>query len=172
MLIGQSWYLNIRTCALPGCKNLEKCCTVDFHSIGTFERCACAFCVLHVFGWLARNIRIVDTVTCASGSMLSTEPGGKAPYAADLRTGMELSYRTVAANLNIALVLCIISTNGLWRLEMCTKKWLHNGHTSGHSDKLLILGLIIDSPSRYLSEVCHAFEDRCMWKVPFFICCM
>ena len=33
--------------------------------------------------------------------------------------------------------------------------------TLSHSDMLYILGLIIDSPSRYLSELCQAIEDVC-----------
>ena len=123
------------------------------------------------FGWLARDIRIVDTITCASCSMSSAEPGRKAPYAADLRwrmiwqrIGMELPYRTIAANLNVAL----------GTVHHINRRFVEIGdahpkvapqrtclRTLSHSDELFILGLIIDSPSRYLSEVCHAIEDVC-----------
>ena len=101
--------------------------------------------------------------------MLSAEPGRKAPYVADLRwrmiwqrIGMELPYRTISANLNVAL----------GTVHHINRRFVEIGdvhpkvapqrtclRTLSHSDELYILGLIIDSPSRYLSEVCHAVED-------------
>ena len=103
--------------------------------------------------------------------MISAEPHRKAPYAADLRwrmvwqrIGMELPYRTIAENLNV----------GLGTVYHINRLFLKTGdvlakpapqrialRTLNHSDELFIMGLIIDSPSLYLSELCHAVEDVC-----------
>ena len=114
--------------------------------------------------------------------MTSAEPRRKTPYAADLRwrmvwqrIGMELPYRTIAKNLNVALG----TVYHINRLFLDTGDVLAKPapqrtalRTLNHSDELFIIGLIIDSPALYLSELCHAVEDVAMWKMYFSICCV
>ena len=114
-------------------------------------------------------------------SMTSAEPGRKAPYAADLRwqmiwqqIGMELSYRSIAANLNVALG-TVYHTNCLFieTGDVLAKTAPRREHLTSlsHSDELFIIGLIIDSPSKYLSELCSAIEDVCeKWVSPSAVC--
>ena len=103
--------------------------------------------------------------------MTSAEPRRKAPYAADLRwrmvwqrIGMELPYRTIAKNLNVALGTVyhinrlFLDTGDVLAKPAPQRRALR---TLNHSDELFIIGLIIDSPSLYLSELCHAVEDVC-----------
>ena len=103
--------------------------------------------------------------------MTSAEPGRKAPYAADLRwrmiwqrIGMELPYRTIASNLNVALG-TVYHVNHLFLEtgDVLVKPAPQTAdvRTLSHSDELYIIGLIIDSPSFYLSELCHAIGDVC-----------
>lgn len=113
--------------------------------------------------------------------MSSAEPGRKAAYAADLRwrivwqrIGMELSYRTIAANLNVALGTVhnvnrrFIETGDVMPKKVPQRTELRS---LNHSDELFILGMIIDSPSHYLSELCHAIEDACGKRVsPSTVC--
>ena len=102
---------------------------------------------------------------------MSAEPRRKAPYAADLRwrivwqrLGMGLSYRTIATNLNVAL----------GTVHRINRRFEESGDVQpkqvpqrsglrilSHSDELFIIGLIIESPSLYLREICHAIEDLC-----------
>ena len=112
-----------------------------------------------------------------SCSMTSAEPGRKAPYAADLRwrmiwqrIWMELSYRSIATNLNVALgtvyhIIGLFIETG--DVNAKTAPCREHLKSLGHSDELFIMGLIINSPSKYLSELCSA---RCVWKtgVPFY----
>ena len=116
-----------------------------------------------------------------SCSMTSAEPGRKAPYAADLRwrmiwqrIGMELSYRSIAANLNVALG-TVYHINRLFieTGDVIAKTAPRREHLKSlsHSDELFIMGLIIDSPSKYLSELCSAIEDVCGKRVsPSTVC--
>ena len=113
--------------------------------------------------------------------MTSAEPGRKAPYAADLRwrmiwqrIGMELSYRNIAANLNVALGTVhhinslFMETGDVIPRRVPSREELRS---LSHSDELLIMGLIIDSPSKYLSELCSAIEDVCGKRVsPSTVC--
>ena len=103
--------------------------------------------------------------------MTSAEPGRKAPYAADLRwriiwqrIGMELSYRRIAANLNVALgTVYRINRHFVETGDVMPRKVPQrtNLRSLSHSDELFIIGLIIESPSHYLSEICHALEEVC-----------
>ena len=95
---------------------------------------------------------------------LSAEPGRKAPYSNDLRwrivwqrAGMELSFRHIARNLNIS-----IST-----AHSVYKKFEETGDVSPkvpegegkriltEQQELLVIGLLLDAPTLYLSEVCQ-----------------
>ena len=113
--------------------------------------------------------------------MTSAEPGRKAPYAADLRwriiwqrIGMELSYRKIASNLNVALgTVCHINRRFIDTGDVMPKKVSQRTElrSLSHSDELFIIGLICDSPSYYLSELCHAVEDVCGKRVsPSTVC--
>ena len=113
--------------------------------------------------------------------MTSAEPGRKAPYAADLRwriiwqrIGMELSYRKIASNLNVALGTVyhinrrFIETGDVMPNKLSQRTELRS---LSHSDELFIIGLICDSPSYYLSELCYAVEDVCGKRVsPSTVC--
>ena len=102
---------------------------------------------------------------------MSAEPRRKAPYAADLRwrmvwqrIGMGLSYRTIATNLNVALgtvhhINSRFEQNGDVQPNRVPQRTDHR--LLSHSDELFIIGLIIESPSLYLRELCHAIEDLC-----------
>ena len=113
--------------------------------------------------------------------MTSAEPGRKAPYAADLRwriiwqrIGMELSYRRIAANLNVALgTVYRINRHFVETGDVMPRKVPQrtNLRSLSHSDELFIIGLIIESPSHYLSEICHALEES-LWKTSFSCYCM
>lgn len=101
--------------------------------------------------------------------MTSAEPCRKAPYSLDLqwrviwqRIGMELSYRKIAANLSISV----------GTAYNVFKVFYHSGDVNpkkqperkgqrilNHYDEMFVIGLIIDSPSTYLSELCQAIED-------------
>ena len=112
--------------------------------------------------------------------MTSAEPGRKTAYAADLRwrivwqrIGMELSYRSIAANLNVA----VGTVHHIYRRfietgDVLPKKVQRTELRSlNHFDELFVIGLIIDSPSQYLSELCHAIEDVCGKQVsPSTVC--
>lgn len=114
-------------------------------------------------------------------AMSSAEPGRKTAYAADLRwrivwqrIGMELSYRTIAANLNVALGTVhnvnrhFIETGDVMPKKVPQRTELRS---LNHSDELFTLGMIIDSPSQYLNELCHAIEDVCgQWVSPSTVC--
>ena len=107
--------------------------------------------------------------------MTSAEPSRKAPYAADLRwrmiwqrLGMELSYWSIAANLNVALGTVhhinrlFMETGDVIPMRVPSREELRS---LSHSDELLIIGLIIDSPGNYLSELCGAIKDVCGKRV-------
>ena len=113
--------------------------------------------------------------------MTSAEPHRKTPYAADLRwriiwqrIGMEFSYRRIAAYLNVALeTVYHINRRFIETGDVMPKK--ASQHTElrslSHSDELFIIGLIFDSPSHYLSELCHAVKDICGKRVsPATVC--
>ena len=113
--------------------------------------------------------------------MTSAEPGRKAPYAADLRwriiwqrIGMELSYRKIASNLNVALgTVYHINHRFIETGDVMPNKLSHRTElrSLSHSDELFIIGLICDSPSYYLSELCYAVEDVCGKRVsPSTVC--
>lgn len=74
---------------------------------------------------------------------------------------MELPYRTIAKNLNVALgtVYHIFLVTGDVLAKPAPQRTALR--TLSHSDELFIMGLIIDSPGLYLSELCHAVEDVC-----------
>ena len=113
--------------------------------------------------------------------MTSAEPGRKAPYSPDLRwrmvwqrIGMDLSYRKIASNLNVALGTAH-NINHLFRKtgDVVPQKIPQRNELRilSHSDELFIIGLIIESPSYYLSELCHAIEDVCGKQVsPATVC--
>ena len=107
--------------------------------------------------------------------------GRKAPYSPDLRwrmvwqrIGMDLSYRKIASNLNVALGTAH-NINHLFRKtgDVVPQKIPQRNELRilSHSDELFIIGLIIESPSYYLSELCHAIEDVCGKQVsPATVC--
>ena len=113
--------------------------------------------------------------------MTSAEPGRKAPYAVDLRwrmvwqrIGMEFSYRNIAANLNVALGTVhhinrlFFETGDMVLKRVCRREELRS---LSHSDELLIIELVIESPSKYLSELCSVVEDVCGKRVsPSTVC--
>ena len=113
--------------------------------------------------------------------MTSAEPGRRTPYSLDLRwriiwqrIGMELSYRRTAANLNVALG-TVYNINRLFKKtgDVLPNKIPRRNELRllSHSDELFIIGLIIDSPSYYLSELCNAIEDVCGKRVsPSTVC--
>jgi hypothetical protein len=73
-------------------------------------------------------------------------------------------YRTIAENLNVALgTVYHINSLFLKTGEVLAKQAPKRTalRTLNHSDELFIMALIIDSPSLYLSELCHAVEDVC-----------
>ena len=122
---------------------------------------------------LLRGIFDFDSRVLASKIMASTsaKPARKAPYAADLRwqmiwqrIRMGLHYQEIAANLNVALG-TVYNINRLFvdTGDVIPKKVPRREHLRSltHTDELLILGLIIDSPSSYHSELCSAIRDVC-----------
>ena len=113
--------------------------------------------------------------------MTSAEPGRKAPYAVDLRwrivwqrIGMDISYRNIAKNLNVALG-TVHHINKLFKRtgDVMPKKMPERieSRILSHSDELFIIGVIIESPSYYLSELCGAIKDVCGKQVcPSTVC--
>ena len=77
---------------------------------------------------------------------------------------MELSYRSIATNLNVALGTVyhinhlFIETGDVIPRKAPQRTELR---TLTHSDELFILGVITDHPSSYLKELCSAIEDVC-----------
>lgn len=77
---------------------------------------------------------------------------------------MELSYRRIASNLNIS----VGTAYNVYRLfydsgDVTPQKQPERRaiRSLSHLDELLIVGLIIDSPSTYLRELCQAIEEIC-----------
>ena len=97
--------------------------------------------------------------------MSSAEPSRRAPYSGDLRwrvvwqrIAMELPYRKIASNLNIATGTAV----NIYRRFCNTGKVEHskqpqrlNARALTNTDELFIIGLVLDNPSYYLSEMCQ-----------------
>lgn len=95
---------------------------------------------------------------------MSAEPGRKAPYSKDLRwrvvwqrIGMELSYREISKNLCLSLG----TVHNHFKLfehtgEVAAKTSNREAtRTLSEYDELTVVGLLLDDPSMYLSEVCQ-----------------
>ena len=95
---------------------------------------------------------------------MSAEPGRKAPYSSDLRwrvvwqrIGMELTFREIANNLSLSLGTV---HNHFKRFQLTgevTPTVCNRDSTRmlSEHDELIIVGLLLDDPSMYLSEVCQ-----------------
>ena len=96
---------------------------------------------------------------------MSAEPGRKAPYSSDLRwrvvwqrIGMELSFREIADNLCLSLG----TVHNYFKRFQLTGEVAPAKVSSREStrvlsehDELTIVGLLLDDPSMYLSEMCQ-----------------
>ena len=98
--------------------------------------------------------------------MASAEPGRKAPYSVDRivwqRIGMDFEFRKIAQNLNVSLgtVHNIYKQFSLTGDVTPKKQPLRRDCRSlGQCDELLILGIILDTPSTYLQELCQAVRE-------------
>ena len=100
---------------------------------------------------------------CANTEMTSAEPSRRAPYSADLRwrvvwqkIAMELPYKRIAANLNIATGTAVniyrrfCNTGGVKHTKQPQRL---NLRVLTDNDELFIIGLVLDNPSLYLSEM-------------------
>ena len=95
---------------------------------------------------------------------MSAEPGRKAPYSSDLRwrvvwqrIGMELTFCEIANNLSLSLGTV---HNHFKRFQLTgevTPMVCNRGSTRmlSEHDEPIIVGLLLDDPSMYLSEVCQ-----------------
>ena len=96
--------------------------------------------------------------------IMSAEPGRKAPYSSDLswhvvwqRIGMELAFREIATNLCPSLGTVY---NHFKRFQMTgevapTVSNRDSTRKLSQHDELIIVGLLLDDPSLYMSEVCQ-----------------
>ena len=94
----------------------------------------------------------------------SAEPGRKAPYSTDLRwrvvwqkAGMELSFRDIARNLNIAVgTVCNIWKKFVDTGDVTPRKtdFVDRRYLSDR-DELIILGILYEDCTSYLSEICQ-----------------
>ena len=98
---------------------------------------------------------------------MSCEPGRKSAYSADLRwrvvwqrIGMELTFMKIAVNLNIS---CSTAQTTFKRFEQ-TGDVSPRGQPSrkemrclSDADEIYILGLVLESPSMYLCELCQEY---------------
>lgn len=96
---------------------------------------------------------------------LSAEPDRKSPYHADVcwrviyqRIGMNLTYFEIASNLNIAVstayrIFRIFNLTG----EVCRVTHQQRSATKklNMQEELFVIGLVLNEPSMYLSEVCR-----------------
>jgi len=101
--------------------------------------------------------------------MTSAEPGRKAPYSRDIRwrvvwqrIGMELPFKKIAMNLNIAASTAYLhykrfETTGEVRSTPQPQKESTRKLTT--RDELFIIGLFLANPTVYLHEVCHQVEE-------------
>ena len=101
--------------------------------------------------------------------MASAEPGRKAPYSVDLRwrivwqrIGMDFEFRKIANNLNVSLD----TVHNIYKQFSLTGNVAPKQQPSrigcrslDHSDELFILGIILDTPSTYLQELCQAVHE-------------
>ena len=111
---------------------------------------------------------------------MSAEPGRKAPYSNDLRwrvvwqrVGMEHTFREIANNLCLSLGTVHnhfkrFQTTGEVAPTVCNRD--STRMLSPH-DELIIVGLLLDDPSMYLSEVCQKISTLAGLEVsPATIC--
>ena len=100
---------------------------------------------------------------------MSAEPGRKAPYSKDIawrvvwqRIAMELPFRKIAKNLNLSLGTVhnmykrFEQTGDVQRNKPLRREYLRalNGQ-----QELLLISLILENPSLYLSEMCKAVHE-------------
>ena len=111
---------------------------------------------------------------------MSCEPGRKAAYSPDLRYkmvwqrfGMELPYRSVAQSLNVSVgtvhnICKLFEQTGF--VDPC-KPDRTNTRLLSPYDELLVTGLLLETPSLYLSEVRHRIEEiTCIQVTPSTLC--
>ena len=101
--------------------------------------------------------------------MTSAEPGRKAPYSCVIRwrvvwqrVGMELSFQTIAKNLNIAASTVhahykLFEATG--DISPATQPARESTRKLSGRDELHIIGLVLAHPTVYLYEVCPQVED-------------
>lgn len=103
--------------------------------------------------------------------MTSAEPCRRAPYSVDLRwrvvwqrIGMECSHRKIASNLSISVgTVYNIYSKFVESGDVAPNKQPKREalHSLSPFEELLVLGLIIDCPGYYLSELCEAIDEVC-----------
>ena len=97
--------------------------------------------------------------------MTSAEPGRKAPYSSDIRwrvvwqrIGMELPFRDIARNLCLSLGTVhnhfkrFEATGNVEPLSLSTRDSIRS---LNDQQELIIVGLLLENPALYLSEVCQ-----------------
>lgn len=100
---------------------------------------------------------------------MSAEPGRKTAYSTDLRwrviwqkLGMGLGYRQIAHHLNIS-VGTVYNTYKLFeRTDSVEEKKARKRPELcklNHHHQLYVIGLVLDNPKMYLSEVCHQVKE-------------
>ena len=100
---------------------------------------------------------------------MSAEPGRKAPYSADIRwrvvwqrIGMDFSFRSIAKHLCISVGTV---SNHLKRFEetgdVLPSKPMASSYNRALDDhqQLFVVGLLLDNPALYLSEVCQKVKQ-------------
>jgi len=112
--------------------------------------------------------------------MTSCEPMRRAPYASDLkwrivwqRIGMEHSYRSIAAKLNVGLgtvyntLKRFRNTGDVIRAQSSSSR----AAIMNHWTEMSIIQIVIEHPGYYLQETCQAIEQLCGQRVsPATVC--
>ena len=98
---------------------------------------------------------------------MSAEPGRKAAYSEDLRwrviwqrIGMEFTFRQISINLCISVGTAHNHFKRFQETGYVQARTGHNGSRAVSShEELIVVGLLLDDPSLYLSEVCQKLRE-------------